>query len=236
MPRGYFARPLARLIVGRDLSAAFGYRERRAASDRDDFPPAFFLLHASQESPLQPSCVCIQKSLSCILPSSMPCSTPLTHNGGPGGLLFPSSFASVVSPVNGHVRKSLFSANLPTSSTMFRPPVAPLLAAASLSRRSCSFRSMKEEHSSIPFEARRWKDERKRFIISNRMRYRSSVAIAVPVCWVKKRDEIRDPVDGLVARAVCGPGRYNMRDWEAVMLRICNCCRDAVRLRYSVEM
>jgi hypothetical protein len=57
----------------------------------------------------------------------------------------------------------------------------------------------------MPRDARRWKDARRRFRISNRSRYRSSVAIAVPVCWEKRRDDIKDVGDERAARVVDGP-------------------------------
>lgn len=43
--------------------------------------------------------------------------------------------------------------------------------------------------------------------MSIKMRYRSSVAIAVPVCCVNKREDIRDVEEDVVVREVDGPGR-----------------------------
>jgi hypothetical protein len=59
----------------------------------------------------------------------------------------------------------------------------------------------------MPLEARRWKLARKRLMMSNKIRYRSSVAMAVPVCWLNRRDEMSEPDEGDLVKEDDGPGR-----------------------------
>jgi hypothetical protein len=70
----------------------------------------------------------------------------------------------------------------------------------------------------MPRDARRWKDAMRRVRRSNRSRYRSSVVIAVPVCWEKRRDDINDVGDECAATVVDGPETWNTSDEEAVMV------------------
>ena len=56
--------------------------------------------------------------------------------------------------------------------------------------------------------------------MSNKIRYSSSVAIMVPVCWVRRRDEIKEAVEDVLVDNVDEPGRYRTRDDECVILKV----------------
>lgn len=59
----------------------------------------------------------------------------------------------------------------------------------------------------MPLDASRCKEARKRLTMSKKMRYSSSVAMAVPVRWLKRREEMMQEGVGLAFKEDDGPGR-----------------------------
>lgn len=52
------------------------------------------------------------------------------------------------------------------------------------------------------------------------MRYRVFVAMAAPVCWAKRRDEMRDLAGGDdVVMEIDGPGRYGTSEEDTNILK-----------------